>query len=339
MSAPILVADVGGTNARFAIASPQEGGGAALACPMKLRPEDFENIRDAIDAYFEMSDCERPRQACIAVAGPVHGTDIALTNARWSFRTDELAQRLAMDQVHAVNDWAAVACGAQSAPADETSLVAAGVADPDAPVLAVGPGTGLGMGFLVRGRHDGSNSGSGVGAARDIVVDTEGGHVAFSPRDEREVAIWRFIREEHPYVSFERLLSGRGLVSIHRALCAEAGVARANLSPDEITAAALSDASDLPIAREAVDAFCAITGSYAASMTVAIGARGGVFLGGGILPRVRSLLESGKFLERFRDVGQMSHYVADVPVTLLHHTDRTALAGAARLAWDCGDQI
>jgi len=192
--------------------------------------------------------------------------------------------------------------------------VKAGKGEPAAPTLVMGPGTGIGQALIV------------PTPAGDRIVATEGGHVAFAPYDDEEVEVLRFIRREHKRVSVERLLSGRGLVNIHRALCAIAGTPRVSLQADEITRAAQT--KEFPIAVKAVDMFCAIFGSVAGDAALSSGARGGVVIGGGIIPRIRDIFIKSAFVERFLDKGRMRDYVTDIPVRLVVR-DGAALVGAA----------
>jgi glucokinase len=162
---------------------------------------------------------------------------------------------------------------------------------------------------------------------KDRVVATEGGHVAFAPTTEEEIEVLRVIMREHKRVSIERLLSGRGLVNIYRALCTLSGTPCAFLYADEITGAAISGRN--PVAARAVDLFCAVLGSAAGDAVLASGARGGVLLGGGILTKIEDLFLKSDFIDRFTDKGRMRFYVEDVPVRLIIR-DGAALVGAAR---------
>lgn len=309
-----LVADIGGTNARFALADAQT---LVVERPQNFRAVDFETPVDAAHAYLEAVG-EKPKSACFAVAGPVGGPhsndEIAFTNSHWKFRPADLKSSLALRRFLPVNDFFALASGVDYLPADFFVLVKDGSADAASPTLVIGPGTGFGQALIVP-----------FGDKRRIIA-TEGGHVSFAPRTDTEIAILEFIAREHPRVSVERLLSGRGLINIHRALCAIEGAQRVSLQADEITAAALS--GEFPIAVKAVDMFCAILGRVAGDAVLGAGARGGVVLGGGILPKIRDVFMKSAFVERFSDKGRMTDYVAPVPVRLIVK-DGAALVGAA----------
>lgn len=310
MAETALVADIGGTNARFALADLAT---RALRKPENFRAEDFETIADAAHAYLEASG-EKPTSGCFAVAGPVGGEEITFTNSHWRFRPDEIKKTLRLKRFLPINDFYALASAVDFLPDDYFLPVKDGAGDPAAPTLVIGPGTGLGQALIV------------PFGKRRRVVSTEGGHVSFAPRTEEEIALLRFIAREHPRVSVERLLSGRGLVNIHRALCVLEDTPRVSLRADEITAAALSGTN--PIAVKAVDMFCAVLGRVAGDAVLATGARGGVVLGGGILPKIRNLFLKSAFVERFLDKGRMRDYVDAAPVKMIVK-EGAALIGAA----------
>lgn len=309
---PALVADIGGTNARFALAD-YSGNGVSVRDVQAFRVEDFESIRDAVHAYLE-AVAVAPKIACFAVAAPTNANVIEFTNSPWVLDVAGMKSTLALNQFRVVNDFEALASGVRWLHKGDLLQVKPGAGDRRAPVLVIGPGTGLGQAVIVP--MDG----------RDRVVATQGGHVAFAPADDEEIEVLRFIAREHKRVSLERLLSGRGLVNIHRALCARAGVQRVSLRADEITNAALT--REYPIAVKAVEMFCAVLGAAAGDAVMATGARGGVVIGGGIVPKIRDIFLKSRFVERFLDKGRMRDYVEDVPVNLIVR-DGAALIGAA----------
>lgn len=320
-SEPALVADIGGTNARFALAEIR-GDAVAVKDMQTFRAEDFENIRDAADAYLE-AVAVKPRQAAFAVAGPVTDAVIKFTNSPWVLDAAATQAALSLQKLLVVNDFEANAAGAPSLGADDLLTVKTGDGDPGAPVLVVGPGTGLGQALIVPTRSGRK------------VVPTEGGHVSFAPRTDIEIAVMQFIAKEHPRVSVERLLSGRGLVNIHRALCAINDTPRQSLRADEITAAALE--GSYPIAVKAVDMFCAVLGRVVGDAVLATGARGGVVLAGGILPKIKEILLQSAFVESFLDKGRMRSYVEPVPVDLIIR-EGAALVGVAHILSEALDE-
>jgi glucokinase len=314
MAEPILVADIGGTNARFALARAEKGA-ITVSDAQKFRAEDFETIRDAASAYLEAMAI-KPKTACFAVAGPVTDEQVEFTNSPWVLNIEEIKAALSLQRFLVVNDFEALASGVLSLKDEDLLPVKPGPGDPNAPVLVIGPGTGLGQALIV------------PFGKRFRVISTEGGHVSFAPRTDEEIAVMKFVAREHPRVSVERLLSGRGLVNLHRALCAINETPRISLHADEITAAAMD--GTYPIAVRAVNMFCEILGRVAGDAVLATGARGGVVLGGGILPQIRELFMKSAFVERFLDKGRMQYYVEDVPVRMIIR-DGAALVGAAAM--------
>ncbi|MBI1392643.1 MAG: glucokinase [Alphaproteobacteria bacterium] len=307
-----LVADIGGTNARFALAA-RETGRIVIREPQNFRAVDFETVRDAADAYLEAVGAT-PTRACFAAAGPLIGGEVKFSNSPWVIREAEIVNGLRLRTFRIVNDFYALAAGVAHLDDEAFVSVRGGEALGDAPQLVIGPGTGLGQALIVP-----TESGPKV-------VSTEGGHVTFAPRTDEEFAVMKFIAREHPRVSAERLLSGRGLVNIHRALCALADTPRVSLAANEITEAAISGA--YPIAARAVDMFCDVLGRVAGDAVLATGARGGVFLGGGILPKIRDIFLKSGFAEKFLDKGRMRTYLEPVPVRMIVR-EGAALYGAA----------
>ena len=310
----ILVADIGGTNVRFAIAEAVSSG-ITLHDARRLQTEDFETVRDAAHAYLESVQAH-PKRACMALAGPVHNgqAQVTLTNSHWSLRGDEFQKALALEELMLVNDFYAAASGVAYLHDDAFVTVKRAQRDALAVQLIIGPGTGLGQALIVPTQTG------------NRVVATEGGHVAFAPQTTEEIEVMSFIARAHPRVSAERLLSGPGLVNIHRAFCQIEGAPPLTLQAEEITAAAM-DGTDR-IALRSVNMFSAVLGRVAGDAVLATGARGGVVLGGGILPKIREMLLEGPFVDRFLDKGRMKDYMAAVPVRLIVD-ESVALYGAA----------
>jgi glucokinase len=312
-----LVADIGGTNARFAIARGTVQTGFDLDHIRRLKNEDFEHLRDAVMAYLETCRGEHPTRACFAVASPIRPGEVQLTNATWRFDPAELGRDLGIAGLIAVNDFAAQARGAPLTPDAEIVEINEGRPVLNAPRAVLGPGTGLGLGLLI---PDGESL---------RVVATEGGHAAFAPRTELEMEVAGILSREYDFVSWERVLSGRGLVNIHRALCQIEGEAWPGHRPEAITEEAKTDPDSL--SARVVEFFCTVLGGYAGDVAVLTGARGGIYLGGGILPHIRELLEASGFMGHFVNRVPMNQYAADTPVRLIR-CDSAALRGAAALA-------
>lgn len=315
MAEPDLVADIGGTNARFALAY-RTGDGIDIRHAQSFRAVDFETVRDAADAYIEAVD-ERPRRACFAAAGPLIEGAVKFSNSPWVLREEEIVTALALSRLVIVNDFFALAAGIAHIGEDGFLVVKDGAPRAGAPQLIIGPGTGLGQAIVVPCSEG------------PKVVSTEGGHVTFAPRTDEEFEVMKFIAREHPRVSAERLLSGRGLVNIHRALCHIADTPRASLQANEITAAALD--GSFPIAVEAVQMFCGLLGRVAGDAVLSTGARGGVFLGGGILPKIQDVFLKSDFVDKFLDKGRMRSYLEPVPVRMIVQQGAALLGAAAAM--------
>ncbi len=311
MSELILVADIGGTNARFAIA---EAGPKSISIRRVevIRAAEFKTARDAVGAYLNLVG-EKPRRACFAAAAPILGDVVDFTNSPWRLAKDEIKMAFGLDEFLIINDFYALAAGVAHLSDDDLLTVKTGIGVATAPTLVIGPGTGFGQALIVP-THSGSK-----------IVATEGGHVAFAPRTDEETKVMKFIARDHARVSVERLLSGQGLVSIYRALCSHANSPAILLQARDISAAPVSEH---PIAGHAVKMFCRILGGVVGDAVLSTGARGGVVLGGGILPKIREIFLASEFVERFCDKGRMQDYVVAVPVRMIIK-EGAALYGAA----------
>ena len=310
----ILVADIGGTNARFAIAQPDDGG-LTIAHTQIFGTSDFASLSDAAAAFLDNHHA-KPAYACIAVAGPVGDKVIKLTNAAWEIDPGQLKNDLGLQDIMIVNDFEALAYGVASLQSDDLLVIKPGTADVCAPSIVMGPGTGFGQAILA------------PGDSQAQVFATEGGHVGFAPRTDEQIEIVKFLTRQRERVSVECLLSGQGLVNIHSALCEISNAPLAELSPGEITQAAVEKTDR--VAVRTVDLFLDILGDVAGNMVLGAGARGGVTLGGGILPRIKDLFVNSDFPARFTDKGPMKAYLEAVPVKLIIR-DGAALLGAGAM--------
>jgi glucokinase len=314
--APLLVADIGGTNARLGIAQWDTATATvAIAAIRTLHCADYRNIAELLQAYLHEplpDSIARPRAACLAIAGPLQNNIGMLTNIGWQVDGRQLAQRLELDHVQLLNDFGALAASVPYL-GDTEVLRIRRSAGARGPISVVGAGTGFGVALLVPGD-----------SGWDLVA-TEGGHVSFAPTSRREQQVWEFLRGFEQHVCVEHVLSGSGIVNIHRALGGTAP-----LGPDEISQRALAGSDTRCV--EAIEIFCEVFGSVAGNMALAQGARGGVFLGGGILPKLLPLFDAQKFLARFDAKGIMADYVEAIPVALIT-AEYPALTGAAAWFW------
>lgn len=302
-----LLADVGGTNARFALSD-----GTRLFAIQTLPTADYPTLQDAIRAYLQAQG-ETVAQAAIAIANPVTGDHIQMTNHHWSFSIAAMRHELRLEKLRVINDFTAQALAIPRLTATEKRAVRAGEAVAGTPIAVLGPGTGLGVSGLI------------PNGDRWIALASEGGHVSFAPRDDAELAIWQYARIQYGHVSAERLINGAGLSLIDSALAnAENDVS--NRSPAEITAAALAGEAR---ARATLYHFSAFLATVAADLVLTLGARGGVYLCGGILPRVADyFINQSPFNARFTDKGRFAAYLDAVPVWLVT-AENPGLLGAA----------
>jgi glucokinase len=309
-----LLADIGGTNARFALLRDGRPGEV-----LRLAVADHATSYDALAAAMERLGCAPlPAAAVLAFAGPVDEARAEMTNAAWSTSVGELRRRFGFARLRLLNDYAALALGLPELTADDKLPI--GPLRPQArgTLAVLGPGSGLGVGALVAAGADG------------LPLVTEGGHVTLAAADDLEAALIAELRAEFGHVSAERLLSGPGLANIHRGLARLRGVDAAPLDPAEITRRGLDDSDEL--CRLALDRFCLLLGGFAGNVALSYGARGGVFLGGGILPRFPDFLAASGFRVRFEDKGRFRDYLAEIPTWLIVHEDAAflGLAAAAR---------
>jgi glucokinase len=302
-----LIADVGGTNARFALA---EVGGAPQD-ERHLLVRDHPGLAEAALAYLGGRQVE---EAVIAVATPVESDTIRFTNSPWTFSKAALRERLGVDDLHVINDFAAQALAMPHLAQDELEPIGGGDAEPGRAVGVLGPGTGLGVSALVPGRTGWT------------ALPTEGGHVSFAPGSARERDLLAVLAERFAHVSNERLVSGQGLLNIAQGLARLDAADCAAATPESVTDAAR--AGTCPTCVEAVGLFSGLVGSAAGDLALTLGARGGVYIAGGICLRLGSLFDRTAFRRRFEAKGRMKSYLEPIPTWLVLRAD-TGLIGAA----------
>jgi glucokinase len=310
-----LVGDVGGTNARFGLMSP----GGALLESRVLADDRYAEIGDAIEAFLaQCTALPRPSAGAIAVASPVTGDTIRMTNHPWRFSIAALRQRLGFARLEVINDFTALALALPHLGPDEKSQIGAGSALAGHPMAVLGPGSGLGVSGLVPHRD------------KWVPLTGEGGHATLAPEDERETAVIAHLRRQFDHVSAERCLSGPGLVNLYNALAAVDGTPAAQYTPAQITDAQTGAAD--PRCREATDMFCAMLGSVAGNLALTLGAQGGVYVGGGIVPRLGQRFAASAFRDRFEAKGRFRAYLAAIPTLVVTHPLPAFLGCAAKLA-------
>ena len=305
-----LVADIGGTNARFALVAE---GGTDLIEPRSLPVAGYASLVDAAQAYLAQAALGEPVRAAISVALPVTGEVLNMTNHSWSFNVGETRAALGLDYLKLLNDYTALALALPVLSADQCLKVGAGKSLAGHPRAVLGPGTGLGV--------------SGVVPAGDhwVPLESEGGHVSYGPLDAREQQVIEVLREKLDHVSAESLVSGRGLTNIYEALTRIEKGTGERLSPGEVSELAL--ARDSALALEAVSIFCNVLGTVAGNLALTLGARGGVYIGGGIVLKILDLFSCSNFRERFERHGRFTAYLRGIP-TYVIDTEYPALTGA-----------
>ncbi|MBT9502956.1 MAG: glucokinase [Burkholderiaceae bacterium] len=308
---PRLIADIGGTYARFALETAQ----GEFSHVQSLRCADYTDFHAAVKGYLAMLPPVQVEHAGVAIANPVDGDQVRMTNYHWQFSIEQMRQQLGLDTLVVVNDFTALAMAVPRLSSRDRRQIGGGDAGKQSVIGVLGPGSGLGVSGLIP-------AGEGW-----VALGTEGGHTSFAPHDEREIAVLRFAWKHFEHVSFERLVSGPGLELMYRALAEYAGVTGEDLHAPEITRRAL-DASD-PVCVDTLDVFCALLGTAAANLAVTLGALGGIYIGGGIVPRLGEYFDRSPFRARFEDKGRFSSYVAAIPtyvITAEHATFKGASA-------------
>lgn len=311
---PILIADIGGTNARFAVCqdkAPWFHDAQTLQCV------DHASIFDAIDTYLKNHDTKQLQAICFAVAGPIQNEAVKFLNNDWSVSAAELKSRYAIEQVRLLNDFEAISFSLSSLRAGDVLRIGEGSGEPkigDQSVAVVGPGSGLGVGGL------------NIANGEFKPIATEGGHVGFAPDSKLQSQILHYLQGKFGRVSNERLLSGPGLVNIHESLCAIGNIENPGLTPADIAVASRKRTDDLCV--QTMQLFFEILGQVAGDTSLALGAYDGVFIGGGIAQRYPNQLQRSKFRAGFENKGRYQNMMSEIPTWLITHKN-PGLLGAA----------
>lgn len=309
---PRLVADVGGTHARFALAGADGG----LSSVQTLAGADFPSLQAAIEHYLNSVGGPPVAHAAVAIATPVQGDQVHMTNRDWGFSIADMRRRMGWQTLLVLNDFTALALSLPLLAPSDLRQLGGDAPLPGQAIGLLGPGTGLGVSGLVP-----------TPQGAPVPLAGEGGHVSFAPMDDAETALLQFARARHGHVSAERILSGSGLELIHAWLCARDGTADAALPATEISARGCRGEDARCI--EAVDLFCAALGTVAGNLALTLGARGGIFVGGGIVPKLGDCFMRSRFRARFEDKGRFAAYLRAIPVFVIH-SPHPALTGAAQ---------
>lgn len=323
----VLVGDIGGTNARLAEVRIEPGGRARILRDATYPSERFAGLAPIVTLFLRDTQATI-RHACFAVPGPVHDGHVETTNLRWLVDEASLAAQTGIPSVRLINDFAAVGHGIQRLQPDDVVTVKPGRADPDGAIAVIGPGTGLGHGIVMR-RGD-----------EALVLPSEGGHADFAPADEVEWELVRHLRRRHDHASWERVVSGPGIVTLYRFLASRPGASerldvRAAMEQEDpaavITRYAL-DGSD-PICVDTLDRFVRALAAQAGNFALTVLATGGVFIAGGIAPRILPKLRHASFGMAFMRKGRFADDLGRIPVHVVidpHVGLRGAAAVAAR---------
>ncbi len=298
---PSVVADIGATNIRFARLTPQGNPGPIV----KFATSKFPDLKAALAHFLKLEGGPKPVRLGLAVAGPVYGDEVRLTNHRWQFSIQGLTKELNLEQLEVVNDLEAMALVLPHLSSEETMSIGDEIGNRSirAPMAVLCPGTGLGIAGLVPVDQ----------GWRPIA--TEGGHTSLSPLTEKEMAVWQFLKERHRRVSVERVLSGPGIVELYTALAFLEGRGLEAASPEDIVGLALDGES--PLAVETIEMFCAWLGDVAGDVALMYVARGGVYLAGDILLTIFEILKRSQFRHRFENKGRGTGIVTATPTFLV----------------------
>ena len=307
-----FVADVGGTNIRLARVT--ESGVADIK---KYMCEEFASIDLAIAQYFSDMPHVSFSEGCIAIACPVLGDQVEMTNHSWAFSQNALRSQLKLDALFVINDFTAVAHSLPVLSSDQVIQIGEGTATKNGNIAVFGPGTGLGVEHITM-----TDSGWQT-------LDGEGGHIDFAPVDETDIVVWRHLQSSFGRASAEEVMSGRGILNIYTALAKHADKPVAFQEPAQITDAALAGTCEISAA--ALTQFCRIMGSFAGNLALNMATTGGIFIGGGIANRFPDFIHNSDFRARFEAKGQMKHYVKDIPTYLIAEPDHGLLGAAAYL--------
>ena len=311
---PKLIADIGGTNARFAL---YENG--IIHNEVVLTKTECPDFVSGYKYYLQKINNPKISQAAVAIANPIEGDLIKMTNRNWAFSIEATRQDLALDILIFKNDFEALALSIPFLERSDCQQIGGGEVKPHCTIGVLGPGTGLGVSGLVYSDE------------KWLPIVGEGGHVSFSPSNKREAEILAQCWQEYSHVSAERLISGMGLQTIYqsiRQLNGEDEEFLKPLSPKEISQKALAGTDKN--SEEALNLFCGFLGTVAGNLALTLGAKGGIYIGGGIIPKLGKYFEHSSFREKFEAKGRFSDYLKQIPVFVIQ-AKNPALVGISRV--------
>jgi len=321
MAEQVLVGDVGGTNARLALCSLEDG---SLSQIKNYSGAEYPSLEAVIRIYLEETQM-KVNSACIAIACPITGDWVSMTNHTWAFSQSEMQQNLGLETLSIINDFTAISMAIPALKPEDRIQFGGDEALPGKPIAVYGAGTGLGVAHLV---HSGEAW---------ISLPGEGGHVDFAPNSTEEVILLEVLREELGHVSAERLLSGPGLVNIYHGLVKADEREPEDLQPKDITERALADEDT--DCRRALSLFCVLMGRFGGNLALNLGTFGGVYIAGGIVPRFLEFFKASGFRVAFEDKGRFHDYLEPIPVFLITHEQPGLLGSGAYLRQQLGYKL
>jgi glucokinase len=309
-----LIADIGGTNARFALVDAD----GSTREPLRLACRDYPTLPAACEDYLaKVGSANRPRVAAMAIASPILGDEVQMTNHVWSFSIEETRRQLHLDTLDVINDLAAVALAVPHLAGEDLIKIGSGEPVPHTAMGVVGAGTGIGMSAMIP---------TGLGWTP---LSGEGGHATAPASDDREAAVISVLRRRFEHVSIERMVCGPGLVNIYFAIAELDGKeADPAMTPPECTKRALEQSC--PIASEATAMFASLLGNVSGNLALTLNARGGIFIAGGIVPQLGETFLNSAFRTRFESKGRFTQYLQAIPTYLIVR-DLPAFVGLAAL--------
>ncbi|WP_411849037.1 glucokinase [Yersinia ruckeri] len=316
-----LVGDVGGTNARLALCAVATG---EISQAKTYSGLEFDSLEAVIRHYLAEHDVAI-KDACIAIACPITGDWVAMTNHSWAFSIVEMQKNLGLQTLQVINDFTAVSMAVPMLSEQDVIQFGGGKAQPGKPVAVYGAGTGLGVAHLVHFDR------------RWLSLPGEGGHVDFAPNNEEEDRILAVLRQELGHVSVERVLSGSGLVNLYRGIVIADHRVPENLAPKDVTERALADSCI--DCRRALSLFCVIMGRFGGNLALNLSTFGGVYIAGGIVPRFMAFFRASGFRTAFEDKGRFKDFLTEIPVYMITHQQPGLLGAGAYLRQTLGMEL
>lgn len=321
MAEMVLVGDVGGTNARLALCSLDDG---SLSQIKNFSGADYPSLEAVVRTYQDQVGV-KVSSVCIAIACPITGDWVSMTNHTWAFSQKELKENLGLKHLSIINDFTAISMAIPALKPEDKIQFGGEEPIPNKPIAVYGAGTGLGVAHLV---HTGSTW---------MSLPGEGGHVDFAPNSLEEVDVLQVLREELGHVSAERLLSGPGLVNLYRGIVKADNREPEKLEPKDVTARALADEDT--DCRRALSLFCVLMGRFGGNLALNLGTFGGVYIAGGIVPRFLDFFQASGFRVAFEDKGRFQFYLETIPVYLITHEQPGLLGAGAYLRQELGYKL